>query len=67
MTREQAIALARKHAAKAPHTYTKSEAFMPHEWVINALIEAHDMGESEEFNRCLPETPPGPVHNPEGG
>lgn len=37
--REYAIALARKHIRLKPQSYY-AEPFQPHEWVINAIVEA---------------------------
>jgi hypothetical protein len=39
MTRDQAIELARHHAKALPQSYY-AEPFMPHEWVIQALLDA---------------------------
>lgn len=43
MTREQAIALARKHAKAKPQSYF-AEPFEPHEWVVDAILEAGFQG-----------------------
>lgn len=48
MTRDEAIGLARKHAKNKPQSYY-GEPFHPHEWVIDAIIEAHQKGKDEEF------------------
>lgn len=41
MTREEAMALATKHARLEGRTYvTDEEAFIPHTWVVNAILEA---------------------------
>jgi hypothetical protein len=39
MNREQAIELARKHAKAKPQSYY-AEPFQPHEWVVDAILEA---------------------------
>lgn len=39
MTRDQAIEVARRHAHADGRSYY-SEGFMPHEWVIRAILEA---------------------------
>jgi len=59
MNREQAIELARKHAAAQPQSYFKSEGFKPHEWVISAIIAAYDEGKQAE--RANLSAPPGQV------
>lgn len=38
--RKQAIELAVKCANKYPESYVTGENFVPHEWVIEAIIEA---------------------------
>lgn len=38
--RKQAIELAVKYANKYPESYVTGENFVPHEWVIEAIIEA---------------------------
>lgn len=43
MNREQAIEIARKHAKAKPQSYY-AEPFQPHEWVIDAIIEAAKNG-----------------------
>jgi hypothetical protein len=43
MTREQAIELARRFAKAKPQSYY-SEPFMPHEWVIDAIVAAYLKG-----------------------
>lgn len=46
MTREEAIALAKRCAVAQPHSYMGAtiedciENFMPHEWVIEAILQA---------------------------
>lgn len=39
MNREQAIELAREHAKAKPQSYY-AEPFQPHEWVIDAILDA---------------------------
>jgi hypothetical protein len=39
MTRNEAIEIAKHCAAAKPESYY-SEPFMPHEWVIDAILEA---------------------------
>jgi len=58
MTRDQAIDLARSLAvaqgggysapAYLPRNVVQAEAFMPHEWVIGAIIAAFDAGQSKQ-------------------
>jgi len=43
MTRQQAIELARRFAKAKPQSYY-SEPFMPHEWVIDAIVAAYLKG-----------------------
>ena len=43
MTRDQAIELARRFAKAKPQSYY-SEPFMPHEWVIDAIVAAYLKG-----------------------
>lgn len=45
MTREQAIEIARRCAKAKPQSYY-AEPFQPHEWVIDAILEA--AGEQED-------------------
>ena len=52
MTREQAIEIARKHAKAKPQGYY-AEPFQPHEWVIDAIIEASTEAEFKNFHRLL--------------
>lgn len=50
MTRDEAIALAKKHAAKSPHLYAiNADQFewRPHEWVVDAILEAYNDGFAE--------------------
>lgn len=42
MTRELAIEIARKCAKAKPQSYY-AEPFQPHEWVIDAIMEAGDL------------------------
>lgn len=44
MTRDEAIAIACRHAAQSGRAYY-GEGFVPHEWVIEAIIEAAAGGE----------------------
>ena len=47
--RQQAINLAIKYANTYPESYVTGENFMPHEWVIEAIIEA------SKYNQPNPE------------
>lgn len=47
MTREEAIAIARLAAAAQPEGYmnpANAHVFEPHEWVVTAIIDAHNAG-----------------------
>lgn len=58
MTRDEAIALAIEHAKKSPHAYTqgaKTGDWYPHDWVVDAILDAADVG-AWEF-----ENPPEPT------
>lgn len=48
ITREQAIQVARACAKIKPESYTGAEGFMPHEWVIAAMIAASSMSHGEQ-------------------
>lgn len=39
MSRDQAVEIARRHAKAKPHSYY-AEPFQPHEWVVDAILEA---------------------------
>jgi hypothetical protein len=41
MTRDQAEDLAVAYAKASPHSYTQVENFVPHDWVVDAILEAH--------------------------
>ena len=47
MTRERAIKLAQTHAERKPEKYYKAPSFMPHEWVIDVVQAAYDLGVQE--------------------
>jgi uncharacterized UBP type Zn finger protein len=46
VTREEAIKLARQMAKKHPENYIPwdIENFEPHEWVIQAILDAYELG-----------------------
>lgn len=43
MNREQAIEIAREYAKAKPESYY-AEPFQPHEWVIDAITSAYELG-----------------------
>lgn len=55
-SRNDAVELARKCIKQLPETYY-AEPFMPHEWVIDAIIQAHKMGVLMGTDACQ-----GPTH-----
>jgi hypothetical protein len=40
MSRAEATALAKKHATASGHAYSREAAFRPHDWVVDAILEA---------------------------
>jgi len=63
MTRQHAIELARERAYTNPQqAYVKGckrEQWFPHDWVVNAIMEAYEQG--RQFERMSFSAPPGQV------